>query len=87
MRIETVDYHTAGEPFRIVTGGVEPLAGDFAATAIDSATGKPSASGDITPLSSLESAAKTLGTVLGLEQPRLEQRISTGKTVRAAVAT
>jgi proline racemase len=25
--VETVDYHTAGEPFRIVTGGVEPLAG------------------------------------------------------------
>ena len=27
MRIETVDYHTAGEPFRIVTGGVDPLPG------------------------------------------------------------
>ena len=27
MEIRTVDYHTAGEPFRIVTGGVEPLAG------------------------------------------------------------
>ncbi|HWC14674.1 MAG TPA: proline racemase family protein [Actinomycetota bacterium] len=27
MRIETVDYHTAGEPFRIVTAGVEPLPG------------------------------------------------------------
>jgi proline racemase len=25
--IETVDYHTAGEPFRIITGGVEPLEG------------------------------------------------------------
>ena len=25
--IETVDYHTGGEPFRIVTGGVEPLEG------------------------------------------------------------
>lgn len=25
--ITTVDYHTAGEPFRIVTGGVEPLRG------------------------------------------------------------
>ncbi len=25
--IQTVDYHTAGEPFRIVTGGVEPLPG------------------------------------------------------------
>ena len=27
MRVETVDYHTGGEPFRIVTGGVEPLTG------------------------------------------------------------
>jgi proline racemase len=26
-RIEAVDYHTAGEPFRIVTGGVPPLDG------------------------------------------------------------
>ena len=25
--ITTVDYHTGGEPFRIVTGGVQPLAG------------------------------------------------------------
>ena len=25
--VEAVDYHTAGEPFRIVTGGVPPLAG------------------------------------------------------------
>ena len=28
MTVETVDYHTAGEPFRIVTAGVEPLRGD-----------------------------------------------------------
>jgi proline racemase len=27
MEIRAVDYHTAGEPFRIVTGGVEPLRG------------------------------------------------------------
>jgi proline racemase len=27
LRIEAVDYHTAGEPFRIVTGGVPPLEG------------------------------------------------------------
>jgi proline racemase len=27
LRIETVDYHTAGEPFRIVTGGVDSPAG------------------------------------------------------------
>ncbi len=27
MTVEVVDYHTGGEPFRIVTGGVEPLRG------------------------------------------------------------
>jgi proline racemase len=27
VEIHAVDYHTAGEPFRIVTGGVEPLRG------------------------------------------------------------
>jgi len=27
LNVETVDYHTAGEPFRIVTGGVHPLEG------------------------------------------------------------
>ena len=27
MNVETVDYHTGGEPFRIVTRGVEPLQG------------------------------------------------------------
>ena len=27
MRVEATDYHTAGEPFRIVTAGVEPPAG------------------------------------------------------------
>ena len=26
--VQTTDYHTAGEPFRIVTGGVEPLQGE-----------------------------------------------------------
>jgi proline racemase len=26
--VQTTDYHTAGEPFRIVTGGVEPLRGE-----------------------------------------------------------
>ena len=28
MEVRTVDYHTAGEPFRIVTGGVDALRGD-----------------------------------------------------------
>ena len=27
LRVSTVDYHTGGEPFRIVTGGVRALEG------------------------------------------------------------
>src|SRR5438309_6046165 len=27
MEVSAVDYHTAGEPFRIVTGGIPPLPG------------------------------------------------------------
>src|SRR5947209_10121200 len=27
MEVSAVDYHTAGEPFRIVTGGIPPLHG------------------------------------------------------------
>src|SRR5574337_1849511 len=27
LRVQTVDYHTGGEPFRIVTGGVETPSG------------------------------------------------------------
>jgi len=30
MQVTTVDYHTAGEPFRIVVGGVPPLLGETA---------------------------------------------------------
>ena len=28
LTVSTVDYHTAGEPFRIVSGGVEPIPGE-----------------------------------------------------------
>ncbi len=68
-----------------VIGGIQALGGDFAATAIDSATGKSSASGDITPLTSLESAAKTLGAALKLPDQRIDARITSGKRVRSAV--
>jgi hypothetical protein len=68
-----------------VVGGVVPLAGDFAASAIDSATGRASASGDIDPLSSLESAARTLAAALRLPDERINARITAGRVVRAAV--
>ncbi len=69
-----------------VIGGAVPLAGDFAASAIDSKTGAASANGDIDPLSSLESAAKTLYTALDLPAAGMEKRIVGGKVVKAAIA-
>jgi len=68
-----------------VIGGIEELDRDFAASTIDSATGRPGPGGDIDPLSSLESAAKTLGSALDLPIDRLESRIGGGKVVSAAL--
>jgi hypothetical protein len=68
-----------------VVGGVGPIEGDFGALAIDSSTGQVSETGDIDPLSSLESAAKTLGAALQVPGERLDQRISGGKVVAAAL--
>lgn len=70
-----------------VIGGVGAVDGDFGAQAIDSTTGRASESGDIDPLSSLESAAKTLGAALQVSSERLEQRISGGKVVTAALTS
>ncbi len=41
MRVSSVDYHTAGEPFRIVTGGVAEIAGDTVAARRVSAAQSP----------------------------------------------
>jgi hypothetical protein len=68
-----------------VIGGVEAVENDFGAAAIDSATGQASPGGDVDPLSSLESAAKTLGAALQIPSDRLDQRISGGKIVGAAL--
>ncbi len=68
-----------------VIGGVTPLGGDYAASAIDSTSGAASASGDIDPSSSLESAAKTVWSALDLPAERMETRISGGKVVTAAL--
>jgi hypothetical protein len=68
-----------------VIGGVGPVDGDFGALAIDSSTGKGGAGGDIDPLTSLESAGKTLAAALQLPTERIEQRISGGKVVAAAI--
>lgn len=69
-----------------VIGGIEAHERDYRAMPIDSSTGEPSPSGDIEPLASLESAARTLWNALELDPQRLDTRISGGKSVSAALA-
>jgi Protein of unknown function (DUF1501) len=68
-----------------VVGGIEESGNDFGATGIDSVTG--AAGGDIPPEQTLESAAKTLGRVLGVPQDRLDERISVGLPILSAIAS
>lgn len=67
-----------------VSGGIEESGNDFGATSIDSVTGAKG--GDIIPEQTLESAAKTLGRVLGIPQERLDERIAVGTPILSAIA-
>lgn len=67
-----------------VCGGIEESGNDFGASSIDSVTGAKG--GDIIPEQTLESAAKTLGRVLGIPQDRIDERIEVGTPILAAIA-
>ncbi len=67
-----------------VCGGLEVSGNDFGASSIDSVTGAKG--GDIIPEQTLESAAKTLGRVLGISQERLDERIAVGTPILSAIA-
>jgi hypothetical protein len=71
-----------------VVGGVEPKAGDYYATSIDAATGAavPGGGGDIAFADTLGAMGKTLGMAVGVAQDVLDQNISQGKPVTAALA-
>ena len=68
-----------------VIGGVDVVDQDFGAVGIDSKTGKADPNGDVAPLNSLESAGKTLAAAVQVPSDRIEQRISAGKVVSAAL--
>lgn len=68
-----------------VYGGIKPVGNDFGATSIDSTTGAGGGGGDIPEDETLESAAKTLATVVGVAPDRVDLRISGGKVITAAV--
>jgi hypothetical protein len=76
-----------GKPFRGgVIGGVAPLMGDYGAVAIDSKTGKASASGDISAMDSLASFGKTALAAVGVGATTLSTSITTGTVITGALA-
>lgn len=70
-----------------VIGGLEPAAGDYYASPIDSQTGKGiTGGGDIPFAETLAAMGKTLGAAVGLPRPTLDTEIAQGKVVAAALA-
>ena len=68
-----------------VVGGIEPTGRDYQAQAIESATGRASASGDIPHEETFQSMAKTLGVALGVPRARLDEAIEGGKVIEPAL--
>ena len=69
-----------------MTGGLEPKAGDYYASPLDSRTGKGvSGGGDVPFAETLGAMGKTLGAALGLDAAVLDQNISQGKIVTGAL--
>ncbi|HSS02538.1 MAG TPA: hypothetical protein VLM79_36005, partial [Kofleriaceae bacterium] len=75
-----------GKPFKAgVIGAVGPVAGDYGALAINSQNGAGGAGGDIEPAASLPSFGKTLLTAVGVDDATIDQSITAGKVVPAAL--
>ncbi|MEN0065859.1 MAG: DUF1501 domain-containing protein [Myxococcota bacterium] len=67
-------------------GKVGPSGNDFGATAIDSQTGEGYDGADIPEEETLEAAAKTLATAVGIDAETVERRIDGGKVIVPAIA-
>jgi len=68
-----------------VIGSVTKLGSDYAATGIDSRTGGGSATGDIAFADTLGAVGKTIGAAVGLTPEVLNDQITAGKIVQAAL--
>ncbi len=68
-----------------VVGGIEPTGRDYQAQAIESSSGRASASGDIPHEQTFQSMAKTLGVALGVPRSRLDEAIDGGKVIETAL--
>jgi hypothetical protein len=71
-----------------VVGGLEPKAGDYYATGIDSKSGAAvkGGGGDVPFAETLGAMGKTLGTAVGIPAAQMDTEITQGKVVAAAVA-
>jgi hypothetical protein len=78
---------TIGKPFRgAVIGGVAPVASDYGAMPIDSATGKGSASGDVKAVDTLASFGKTMLAAVGVDADTIASQVTSGRVLAAALA-
>jgi hypothetical protein len=69
-----------------VVGGLEPKAGDYYATPIDSKTGAAAPGGGDVPFGdTLSALAKTVGRAIGIAQMPLDAQIRGGKPIEAAL--
>jgi hypothetical protein len=71
-----------------VVGGVaQPAAGkEYTALAIDSATGRGSASGDVAFGATFGAMGKTLGAAVGLPQANVDTNVLSGAVIKSALA-
>ena len=78
---------TIGKPFRGgVVGGIAPVAGDYGAVAIDSATGRGTTGGDVTPADTLAAFGKTTLAAVGVPAATIATQITTGKVIPGALS-
>ena len=68
-----------------VIGGIVPATKDFKASGFDSNSGEMTESGDVAFGSALASVGKTLGRAVGISQTVLDDQISKGKVIPAAL--
>lgn len=76
-----------GKPWKGgVIGGVAPVAGDYGAVAINSATGVGGSGGDIAPAQTLAAFGATALAAVGVDDAVIGSSISGGKVISAALA-
>jgi hypothetical protein len=75
-----------GKPWKGgIIGGVAPVAKDYGAQPIDSATGAAAPGGDISPIETLAAFGKTTLAAVGVDSAVIDKAITAGKVVRGAL--